>query len=918
MSVSRPAPIIARISGLPCDAVDAFSSPLNAKLDAITVQEGLLQKLRTELVDVLHRAIHDAPPERRHALLAIKRDCYNGRPLYTHFQNPRWHFAQEAAGTLIQEVSLLESMIEQLKRDFADAYGQERLAQYARIAAMLDDPVLQAGLAISSPLVAQEAVRLRRKTPDQYGRREKRLVATLARYISRAALKLSPFSTFTPIGLCQVEEGNGALELQGAGWQRHSLVRLRRHILDRCISLLLQYGPWRNVLAVKLNDSSIPLQDGRTLHRCPDTFRIDVEKRSLEYHRESLVRFDIKGPVIEFVSSLLAAGTVPYGELVSALAGESNLGLHPEQAGKEIDKLIELGYLHLILPWSDDESHTEKIILKELLAVPATPGLRPFLATLERLVELEEGFLASASPTQDYGEMNKLVDDLLRNAAKVADVPAEIDVTHRASTHDIYQDVLCCPTAQGDAILGVGTASLQEALSSVRPLMRFSQLYEHRLDFLYSLGSLLKGNSPEPIIVPLLLALDSSLGLWRQFVDFEMAGSSSGRSFNPYDKELLHEVARCRDFAKESLPSCFRDELDERRISINALEALTYQFPAEFWSGYTGVCAFVQPASRDGAAWVLNGLVEGTGRMASRYTALLPPGVKLNYVRELSRRSRFEHNGETVELLDVHCVQGDTLNIHAPQTAKVLVLSGTSLNLPAQQQLKLSDLVIHVGADGWPQLRDRKGKRYLPVHLGLAGQSYMPLLVKFLCMFGPRERITICPPALQHKTNGIVRLERITIGNVILQRRRWRIPVETIQSLCNRPAESEAFMALHKFRGENNLPERVFALERIQHPVKGVYFKPQYLDLTSPVFIPILAAVTASARDFVVLTEMLPAAAAFPRDSRGRPWAVELLLDSINLQPAVENIHARSCAEACARVPVEITDTTREYGGTQL
>ena len=61
--------------------------------------------------------------------------------------------------------------------------------------------------------------------------------------------------------------------------------------------------------------------------------------------------------------------------------------------------------------------------------------------------------------------------------------------------------------------------------------------------------------------------------------------------------------------------------------------------------------------------------------------------------------------------------------------------------------------------------------------------------------------------------------------------------------------------------------------------------KPQYIDFTSPSFVPVLRAVLESAPDEMKLEEMLPAPEAFPADEHGRKWAFEAQLESIAFHP---------------------------------
>jgi hypothetical protein len=875
-------PLIVRMGGLPCDVMRTFSTSLGSQLEAMSELQAALDAARAELVDRLYEGIHNAPPEQRHGLLAVKRDCFNGRTLSAHVNSPNWQFVEQIAATLAQRVLELERLAEESGKKFDSCYEQEKGSQYESLAALLPDPMLRCGLAVSSPLVAAESQRLQRKTVSEYGRRERRLAVTLLRYVSRAAFKLSPFSTFTPVGLASISDELDRTTLSGGEWARYSLVRLRRHILDRCVDLLAAYRPWRETLLVELNDSLLDLEDGRTLLRRPGRFYPDPETSRLEYQRESLVRARLSGPTVEFLKIALATKSVRYSVLVRDLCDLSP-AIDPDQ---ELDRLIDMGYLHLVLPWNDDDAHLEQTILSRLRSLPSDPSLLVFLNHLERLVDLEKGLLNSTAPAADYKEMERLIDQLLQDVARLIDLPQHMDVVARHSAHDIYQDVFCVPSADvARPVLCASKLPLERALASVEPLLQYGRLYDPKLNFLYSLGALLLSTGKHTGPAPLLQVFQASVQLWRDYVEFQ-SHSNHGRqeSFNPYGLEILAELAETREAGRQVLNSAVHDRPDGRHISVEVLKQWLAQVPARFMEGWNEACVFLQPASADGRLWVQNGLIEGTGRMSSRYSALLPQPAREEYTARLARHAAFTSNGQSMQLLEVYCVQGDTLNVHTPQTEKVLAFPGTQLEISAERKLSLADLFVSLGDDGLPRIHDRAGTLYVPVHLGLAGQRYLPLLVKFLCAFGPTETLAIWPPVLRRPSGEVTVLERTLMGNVVLERKRWSVPVGLLRETLNRPTEPEIFKAFHNFRNTFGIPDKIFVLEQIQHPVRGSYRKPQFLDCTSPLFIQMLRAILASAGESVMMVEMLPTPDMFPKDDKGRSWALELLVDSMLLR----------------------------------
>jgi hypothetical protein len=219
----------------------------------------------------------------------------------------------------------------------------------------------------------------------------------------------------------------------------------------------------------------------------------------------------------------------------------------------------------------------------------------------------------------------------------------------------------------------------------------------------------------------------------------------------------------------------------------------------------------------------------------------------------------------------------------------VLTLPGADGGTPAEHLERLNDLVVVV-ANGMPMLRGRQGHRYLPVFLGLAYFDYLPTFVKFVCAFGPTELGAVFPDGLVREMNGAIVRERTIIGNVVLQRRSWRVPVNDLRKALLVTGEADAYLSAQDWREAHNIPQRVFAIERIPSTSSSPLYKPQYLDLTSPAFMSVFRAIVQDSQDTILLQEVLPDPESYPPDPSGRRWAVELLVDSLSLQAVAGTI----------------------------
>ena len=294
---------------------------------------------------------------------------------------------------------------------------------------------------------------------------------------------------------------------------------------------------------------------------------------------------------------------------------------------------------------------------------------------------------------------------------------------------------------------------------------------------------------------------------------------------------------------------------------------------------------------------MLNRIFEGTGRYGSRYTAVMDAETRGRYARRYLEAAGREVDGEPADLLDLMWSRGDTLNVHAVQTARVLALPGETLDPNAAEPVALRDLRVSLDAAGLPRLTDAAGRRLLPVHLGGTNAGMMPFLVQFLAQFGPGEVRPPASPVPARREGSVHILERLTAGCLVLARRRWvaSLGEELRRKLAAAPGE-EAFAALNRWRLKQNLPESLFWIEKTHYDLVGEVYKPQYLDFTSPSFAEVFRSALRLNDDPLTFEERLPAAAGLPPGPGGERWAVELHLDTLPLGP--EDLPAEVAGEA--------------------
>lgn len=872
---------ILRIAGLPTAQLAALSSRLvTQELPLCLECEETSKTARKELELWLSEEIGRAAPERRSRLLTLRRDCRHGKSLERHRElvpQPEW---MEEGGRRLEEALLAERRLSSAWTRFEAAYENIRQRQADHLLDSTELPGLFRGLALgSASLVA--GLRQRHRRPSQRGRKERRLEETLARYVSRATLKLSPFSTLTRAALAETRDTGERLSLRGH-WRQRSLVRIPRSHLEACLSLLRHYPPFRERLRVTINDAREESAPGRCLLLRPGFWRPDPEEPTGRHVQPTIVETELKAPLVSWLIANLQGQELTYRDLAQRLARE--LG---QDCQGDLDKLIELGFLLLRFPWNSDEPHLEARLLEHVQSMQEVPGMAGLARCLAEILSLEGDFPASCCPEILLARCRELSLSLWDQAASLAGVeprpkpPPE----GRSALHEDVFLVGESRTAGEESIAQMGHDTVHGLLRTLEPLTQLAAVYDRFHDLLVSLGALCAGTFPGETEISFVRLLRAAYPLWQEFARFEReadrAGLPRAATFNPLGLAALDEWRAVRERLCLELASCVEAGDDATAsLSCARLRALLESVPARPQMPRTA-CFFLQPFGPQRDRWVLNRAYDG-GRHHSRYLPVMSEEARAAMTALYRCRSVFKHSGETWEILDILSPAGRAINAHVPQTPRVLEMPGERSGEPASNRLSLRDLrVVLPGAGGLPFLADRDGRRVLPLHGGPILLRHMPLPLKLLRAFGPGRVDLVLPEVRPACVGDVMHHPRLAMGDVILRRRSWAVPAEGFRREVEGLSPARFFAAVEQWRRTRGIPDQVF-LPR--PPGKNTHRdKPQFIDFSSPVFVELFRQRLADSEQ-LAMEEVLPAVEDGIPDESGARWAVELQFDSLVVQ----------------------------------
>lgn len=894
--MNRPL-LITRISGLPGFSVDSFVS--ERCWEAVTGWHQCseeLKEVRASLVEALYLNLRDSEPRVRRILLDLKRACFNGRPIEALTRRPEWQDIPRRLGERAEMLLLHEQRLKRADEELHRIHESETTRSTACLLPFLKDLRLLRGISMASSGLIEELERQAQEGSAGRGRKVRKAERSLLRYLTRAALKVSPYSTLTCIGAAALVETppRGELRLAGPPWHERSLVRARRFLIDQCFIFLAHQAPVRRRLRVCLNTTLERLDGDVFRFLKPMDLLYEESEAKLRLAPPSQVKVRLSGPIIDLLLTDSWDDPPTFAELVSSLAIRCATADDPAEDTEEaeeteeveesveatIDQLIRVGFLELRTPWSAYATRIEESLAELLLSLDLDEPLRRAAAALSRLVALEDGFAQSPEPRMSLGAMQDTLNEIWKQIVEANDLRLAT-TTPFAKPPSLYEDVFLLASGHDGGygeIFQMPRATAAELLRCGNAIARIFHLFSSRFNFLYSLAVLLRQLNPENPSASFLELFAAAQPLWRDYIASRRRYES--RDFNPYSLPEIEELKALRREVHEEL-----DRLRSRcpNPPASAFEAIAASLPSHY-DPLVGCSLFVQPVDTQGELWVMNRMLEGTGRFSCRFTTAMPEAMREAFTERFAKASVLHVHGRRVELLDILYGRENTVNQHWPQTPKVLEIPGEWSDLPRDRRLTLSDLRVDLDSEtGLPIIRDPRGIQYLPCQMNAVTDAYMPVLLKFLSMFGPlTSSPEIFPSWSACISEGMTVLDRLTFGNLIFRRKRWVVPVSLLPDRNLEPVVY--FREIGPRLQSLGIPRQVFWIEFIKtRPADLGDSKPQFLDFASPLLV---AAFQDSNKEEpeVTFEEVLPDRSAFPLGADGQRRGIEIILESLLME----------------------------------
>lgn len=916
---------VCRVSGLPVGYVEALRASRSAALaDALCEAGCRLRGEREWISGLLYRVVGMVRDRKARAtLLVLKRDLYNLRLS-----------APESLSVLRGVVSPGEwsrvaafrddlDRYREMRAGLALVYREETDAARERLREAVRDPDFQKGLLISSRSLHRALERYLAGGGEPRTREEK-TERGLLRYLTRMAMKATPFGTFCAVVPGSFDSGEapgGTGVLRGDPRTKRSFVRINKSICGILLDHLRGRPTVRRSLVVELNPTL--RGDGGQL-----VFLSSVRNREV-FQRLA------DNEVLAWITGMLRRNpTMTLGALVSALCADPELDATEGEAEAYLDRLLEIGFLRFRTGVREQDPDWDRP-LRALLEGIEDDHAREASALLAVLRRRAEAYAGAGVP--ERAALGEEMEERVRTAFQRMEIRTR---PHRGMP--FYEDA----TAPAELVLpreGVERAG-RDLLDFVRHVLRLAwprpeqATMRHFFTLYYG---------PEVRSVALLEFYED---FFREHFKAHLDRVSAARGgrrgtgddgyevSNPYGLDSVRRLHAARDrltrlFQARWAADPAAEEVRITRAELEEVLAGVSEAPAAGHS-VAVYCQFV-PSARGGAAPMLvlhdAGCHAGYGKWFSRFLYMLPERI----------RERVRERNEELTESRLAEICGDAhfnANLHPPLLPWEISYP-TGESGAAEEQLPGAELLVECDPEDPHALLLRhgpSGERVVPVDLGFLNPQMRPPLYQLLSRFAPPSVFKLTFPETPYApvpgagapertglpaTERVVHRPRLVYGDtLVLARRRWTVPGSLFPRRTPDEAPCDYFLRVSHWRVEHGLPREGYVRVRPlpspdARPAPGEspeetapekphtagsrdLHKPQYVDFASPLLLNLLERTVAGLRRFqLVVEERLPSTEALPRQGDDG-YAAELIveIDFADGAPAAPLVHREEYA----------------------
>ncbi len=806
---------MARVGGAAFKQVEALSLEKMTEVKIILEKESAL-KFQFEKViqgfESTYRVIQDY--RLRSILNNAKKD----------FQNQRFSFIRKLERNnqlefkeLLFHISIYSDLkleLENLKREFDLLFKKEELFQYSYLKDFFQVQYFQKGLLQSSHSLYLQNQKLKSKPPEDYRKKERQTLRALAQYFYRIGTKTSPFSHFTTLDLLSEEDGffqNENLE------NRSSLFQFNNFLLVKMKALLLKEPTFFRQLKLKVNPT-ISIRN-EEFHFIKNSKNVETIQQ-IEY---SQILEELRSTIIPKEGITFSLVVIKLLDLVEA---------DKESLENYLHELLELGFLEWDWGFSGLSFDWESKLQKLIFSMENFSNKTEWNICIEKMVKFKNQ-LDGRDHEGRYIYQKNLIHDL-----------------EKIGIENLIPELLFFEDVQISTSIQLPENEISPIIQSLDSLLRMLEpLMEN--EFKNRILNCWNQNFKKEVSVSLL-------HFYERFyqIPFDAAVANT---FSKKENDILLEKIKVG--IKE------RGKIDENGNLHFSSKDLRDIFPKEnknSLSRYSGLFQFFKNEGEVKA--VINGLTPGYGKLFGRFLPLFDKEITIHL-----QKWNIENK---VDFIWVENVDASVFNanLHPSLLEFEIRNSRSQNNLSTEKQIPINE--INVTWDDKLQepvlVYAKNDERVLTFDFGFEHPENRSPMFQLLNGFGIHHATyryftkLVNDLFFDENPNEIKGFRRIVIDeHLILQRQFQEVPNSFFPKKEKGESNSSNFLKIQNWKTENNIPQYIF-VKPIQEAGESSskfnrdFFKPQFIDLNSPIAIVLLQKILERHSGKIRIIEMVP------------------------------------------------------------
>lgn len=805
--------VFGRKGGAPMQILNDFE--IGSFFDEAYVQlQQDIKTVKNDLVAILFSKIGNEEDDSiKNQFIHFKRDLFNNRNIEKYSNIIQNHISlQEKLVEYYGKKKELNIVQEKFNIDFNTALYKS----INNLKLLTDNFFLKNGLLFSSKILFDE-IQKNALSITSINKKDKRLIISLLKYLTRSLTKTTPYSSFNTIFCLQSNNDNFVTVKNEFKKSNLQITNLFYYYLKE---ILLKDLKFKNELIVRSN-STIWQEDN-----LKNKFYFFENKNNNEAFKKLNV-----SPILSFIKEQLELREIKYTSLVTSLELATSENKTIVQGF--IDELIKEGFLKIIYP----TLNTDKNWITNLIDFINQNNLNSTFIdvvnvlnyVLENIETLENTFNADT-------RHQIILESYKQITAFLTSRNYETEFLKKVQLQDVfYEDTF----VSNDEVISIGiieslSSEIKKAFHSLNniPLKKAKRMW---------LGSHLTNNTKISIL---------------EF--YEKIYLKNNESFIVNNTQL-HESKIVFSKIKERI-----EEFNQALPDSIDISKYCKKIDNEYEKIPFG--CYIQTNNKNFDTVVINNFSNGFGSNISRFLNFLPEEYSFNVI---AYNEKLFPKTLIIEVKDASIHNVNTF----PQLAKGFIhLCDDNIFKKTYKSISLSDIYINQDKDGDIYLTNQDDVVLQVINFSLEGINRRSKFVQFIDLFNNVDNFGYT--YLLDKINNyfkenlllnfdIVYVPRLKFGEkLIIQRKKWFVKKDFLTNLLDEKNKSldEMFIKINILMKTNFIPDEVFfkIANRNSNNSQDDNYKPQYVNFKSPVFMLLLLNLINKADDIIEITEMFP------------------------------------------------------------